>query len=147
MYKPEEIDYELGYENSIPESVRTPLAQALSFLPEDVIDFAIEKCFFACMDEDQLGMHMSTKDFRMNRKSDIITLPARLWSKNKKAIAFAVAHEVAHAYKKHGFRRFEDTDAAVVRRNEKAADSQAIRWLRNHFNGSFKRYTYKEWQL
>lgn len=148
MYTPEEIDYGLGEMSLIiPEYARAPLAIAISYLPEDIIDFVIENCVFVSMDKEFNGMYMTINDFRLENKSGFIFFPAELWSKNKKAIAFIVAHEIAHAYKKHGFKRFEDTDPILNGRRERDADKQAIRWLQPHFKGSFKRYVYKDWQL
>lgn len=147
MYTPEEIDYEIENASIIPENVRAPLVVALSYLPKNIVDFVIESCVFISLDKDCGGMYMGINDFRLKDKRSIIILPETLWFKNKKAIAFTVAHEVAHAYKKHGFKSFKDMDPVLNKRREKDADKQAIRWLRPHFTGSFKRYTYKDWQL
>jgi len=91
--------------------------------------------------------YIATGDFRLKQKQCLIILPNMLWSKNRKTIAFVVAHEVAHAYKKHGFKSFEDSDLVLNGKRERDADKQAILWLRPHFTGSFKECMYKSWQL
>ena len=144
MYTSEEIDYGLDMSLLIPEYARSPLANAISYLPEDIIDFVIEKCFFISMDKECNGIHIAMDDFRFKDKSGLIILSDTLWSRDEKAIAFIIAHEVAHAYKKHGFKSFEDTNPILNNKKEREADEQAILWLKPHFKGSFKRYMYKD---
>ena len=147
MHTLEKIDYELGDTDFIPEYARVPLSTALSYLPEKVIDFVIEKCVFVSLEKDYRGIHLSLSDFRLKSKQNIILLSNVLWFENKKAITFVVAHEVAHAYLRHGFVSINDTNHAVNIKRERSADKQAIQWLQPHFTGSFKRYVYKSWQL
>jgi len=148
MYTPEEIDYEISDTSIVPEYARGPFARALSYLPEDVVDFVIENCVFISLDKSDNGVQIGINDFRLKNKRDIIFLSEMLWFKNKKAIAFVVAHEVAHAYKKHEMKDLiKDTDIALNQKREKDADKQATIWLRPHFTGSLKRYMYKDWQL
>ncbi len=148
MYTSEEIDYELDDTCLIvPEHARTPLVKALSYLPEEIIDFVVENCVFVSLDKETRGMYMTINDFRLESKTGFIFFPAELWSKDEEAIAFVVAHEVAHAYKGHGFKSFEDTEATINGSREKDADKQAIEWLKPHFKGSFEKYIYKDWQL
>ncbi|HAJ44433.1 MAG: hypothetical protein UV53_C0006G0026 [Candidatus Azambacteria bacterium GW2011_GWE1_42_9] len=147
MRTPEEIDYELLDKCLISEDARAPLSRALSYLPNVVIDFVIENCVFISPGKDDRGIYIATGDFRLKQKQCLIILPNMLWSKNRKTIAFVVAHEVAHAYKKHGFKSFEDSDLVLNGKRERDADKQAILWLRPHFTGSFKECMYKSWQL
>ncbi len=147
MYTPEEIDYGLGDTGFVSEEARFPLAKALSYLPDKVVDFVFESCVFVSLDKECRGMHIGVNDFRLKKKQGIIILSDSIWSTNEKAIAFTIAHEVAHAYKRHGRRRLEDSNPILCRRREKAADKQATRWLSSHFAGSFDRYKYKSWQL
>lgn len=147
MYTPEQIDYELIDNCFISNQARVPLMMALSYLPEDIIDFVIESCVFVSLGKDDRGEHIATDDFRLKDKLGLIIFPDELWSKNKKRIAFVVAHEVAHAYKKHGFKSIEDTDPGLNLNKEREADAQALQWLQPHFSGSFKSCLYKDWQL
>ncbi len=147
MYTPSQINYEITDNCFIPEYAASPLTTALSYLPEKIIDFVIESCVFISLGKEDRGEHIATDDFRFNGKKGLIILPDWLWSKDKKMMAFVVAHEVAHAYKKHGFRSFEDMDGALNIKREKATDKQAILWLSPHFKGSFEKYKYKKWQL
>ncbi len=143
----EKIDYELDNTSIIPEEMRYPLARAVSYLPENIIDFVIENYFFICMDKDDRGIYIAKNDFRLENKQGIIILPATLWLEDKQRIAFVIAHEVAHAYKKHGFISNEDTDHILNTKREREADKQAVKWLKPHFKGSFRKYLYKDWQL
>lgn len=147
MYTPEKIAYELDDMMIISERVRVCLIKSLSYLPEKVVDFVIENCTFICLEEKDKGIHIDTNDFRFKNKRGLIILSDKLWSKEIKEIAFVIAHEVAHAYKNHGFKSFNDTDVTLNKKREKAADKQAILWLRSQFTGSFKKYEYKDWQL
>jgi len=72
MHTLEKIDYELGDTDFIPEYARVPLSTALSYLPEKVIDFVIEKCVFVSLEKDYRGIHLSLSDFRLKSKQNII---------------------------------------------------------------------------
>ncbi|MFA6273654.1 MAG: M48 family metalloprotease [Candidatus Paceibacterota bacterium] len=148
MYTPKDIDYEINEINFIPEYARNSLATALSYLPEKIVDFVIKNCVFISLDKGDRGEHIAKNDFRLKKKHNLIIISKKLWfNKDKKMIAFVIAHEVAHAYKKHGFKSFDDTDIALNAKRERTADNQAIKWMSPHFKGSFKKYMYKKWQL
>ncbi|MCR4334756.1 MAG: hypothetical protein NUV47_03470 [Patescibacteria group bacterium] len=151
MYTQREVTNEMDcvyFKDFISEENINPLAKALSYLPENIVDFVIEKCVFISLDKKDRGEYIARNDFRLKGKRGLIILSNSLWSKSEKRIAFAIAHEVAHVYKRHGFRRIEDTEDGVLNtKMERDADNQAILWLKPYFPGSFKRYLYKDWQL
>lgn len=148
LYTPEAIDYSLGNPDSVPEHARLPLAKALSLLPHDVIDYITENYIFITEDEKGGGSHWLLDDipFRIKIKGDpkrgftdydksrvgFILLNTDFWNKKPMEINFTIAHEVAHAFKKHINPLNFDNFARAIEQ-ELEADKQAVEWLSKHY--------------
>ena len=64
-------------------------------------------------------------------KIGFILLNNNLWLKEPEKIAFTIAHEVAHAFKRHHLEKFPNNDERI--KQEKEADRLAMKWLSEHY--------------
>ena len=103
----------------------------LAYLPKEIVDFVEEKCAILTIDDDdrEYASHWDLDSFVFKNKTCLIILNANIWKKKGPSLVMAVAHEVAHAYLRHKIRVPENQWL----RNERAADKQAIAWLKPHW--------------
>jgi len=135
LYSPERIDYSLGVaKDLIPEYARNPLAEALSFLPENVIDFVTEKIIFISILDNVDGLYYPFNHPFFKNRVGFILFPNNLWERSIIEVAFTVAHEIAHAFKEWDIQSWEDLENTKRSfKNEKAADKLAVEWLSKNF--------------
>jgi len=132
MYTSEMIDDRLHIQRYlIPQHARLPLAEALSLLPKVVVDFVFKSCTFISEKAD--GSCHSLDCIFFKDMKYIILLNPSLWRKSSIKIAFAIAHEVAHAFKGHSVRNVGDMNVKKSRRWEKEANNLTIKWLSRHY--------------
>ena len=123
FYTPEAIDYRIDGSNElIPDRARGRLAESLSLLPREVIDFIVDNYVFLSSHAD--GWTLSRRDSRFKGKRGFILLHPGLWKKDMKTIAHTIAHESAHAFKNLG----------ASPEQEVQADMLAVEWLSIHFD-------------
>jgi hypothetical protein len=126
LYTPESIFNRFDFEGGeIPEHALKKFVKAISLLPHDIIDYAINYCSFI----GEISENSSYWDFDigyLKGKNGIIILNSNLWSRKDICINFLIAHEMAHAINrdKHIFDSWGP---------EKRADRLAIKWLSKHY--------------
>lgn len=121
MYSPEHIQYRIAGYYELPYDAELLLFPALSKLPPDIIDFAIESLFFLTSTSEGSG----ARTFLItNKYQAIVHFHPLFWQRQGNDVEDGVAHEVAHAYLKHRF----DTDNEN-KDIEKDADKLASKWL------------------
>lgn len=124
LYTSEALDYSFDL-SSIPEKFRAPLAKALALLPHHVIDFLLKNTVFITPDISEKGSYWHLADGLFKKRLGIVILNPPLWENSSMQIAFTIAHESAHAYKRHSQKLdFKDQLA-----QEDEADKLAIKWL------------------
>lgn len=141
FYSFDMVVYQLDDMDTIAYSAKGRLCEALMLLPRDVVDFLADKCTFICQDpSSDFAEYFSFENMAFKKrtaegesKTGFIPINPMLWNKKKIQIDFAIAHEVAHAYLGHKKATLEDTESAVGRAQEVAADDQAIKWLKQHY--------------
>lgn len=147
-YSPEMIDYNMEYSETIPYYARFPLSKALSLLPHKVIDYIVENYIFISEDKDEKGCHWTFDCIWFKNRVGFILLATNLWDKEIIQIDFTIAHEVAHAWKKHKILNLEDTEVKKGIKREKEADKLAVEWLKKYYNvKSLKIFCYKRSQF
>lgn len=149
LYTPEMIHYRINDAlEMIPEKEQVKLCRALSLLPYEVIDLAINDYVFISMHKEIDGQYFSFKNIWFKGKKGFILLNQNLWNKAKKKMEFTVAHELAHAYKGHLVIKAEDTELKASRKREKGADRLAVKWLSRHYKKEdLMKYCYSEKEL
>ena len=112
----ENIHYRLDLQTSF--ELTSQIVKTVSKLPEDVIDFVIEKIQFI---EGKASMF---------HDSDIEKPFIVILRKNNSF--FTIAHEIAHAYLRHHteFSVNAEHNRQHIENNEKEANKQARKWLR-----------------
>ena len=134
LYTPEMILYELnGSLDLIPDHAEMLLGKSLSLLPKNVIDFIVGNYVFISQEEDEDGTHYAFDNIFFKDKIGFILLNNNLWRKKPIEIAFTIAHEVAHAFKRHTIKDFKDVDLDKGIKIEKEADRLALKWLNKHY--------------
>ncbi len=115
----------------------------MELLLAGVIDFVIENCTFISMKEGKEGAYYAFDHYALKGRTGFILLNSTLWDRSEMAIAFAIAHEVAHAYKGYSVSMDNSTrEAFIVRETE--ADELAVRWLSKHYEEeSLRALTYE----
>ena len=148
------IDDELNNTGLIPDYASGKLAEAISCLPEEIIDFIFESQVFLTLDNKTTAEQWFFDDFRFSGKKGFILLSDSLWDKEPIQIAFIIAHEVAHAFKNHNFNSYKNIDSGDIdgiedtKKREKEAGGLATLWLRPHFNlEDLKKLKYKDCQF
>lgn len=129
-YSLDDINYNLDDAILVPEYARIPLLEALSLLPREVIDFITEHCYFITQGEELDGSYHDFRSFH-EETTGFILIPKNLWKEEQIRIAFTIAHEVAHAFKRH---ILSDQDLQCDLKQEKEADRLAVKWLSKHYN-------------
>lgn len=140
-YSIDMVAYQLDDMDTISDSTKSYLFEALSLLPRDVVDFLANEYTFICQDSmvdfaehwTFDAMAFKKRGSENESKTGFILINPILWGTKKIQITFSIAHEVAHAYLGHKKATMEDTEPTVGRAQEVAADSQAIKWLKRHY--------------
>ena len=127
-YSPESINSRLDTgRDLIPDEAKESLSNALSLLPEKVIDFVIDNCIFISICLKCLYFPFDHPFFK--DEIGFILLDTYIWGTSKSKRDFAIAHEVAHAYSKHKIKSSKEE----MDKQEEEADILAIKWLSEHY--------------
>jgi Zn-dependent peptidase ImmA (M78 family) len=133
-YTPEEIDYLLDKSrDSIPDYARSLLAESLALLPTKVIDFIIDKYVFISLEDKSDAETFPFNHFYFRKKAGFILIGGKVWKKSFLHIAFTIAHEAAHAFKKHTVKNVVHGMPEEATKREKEANGLAVEWLSKHF--------------
>ena len=120
-YTPDQIKYDMAGYYELSYDAELFFFPALSKLPHDIIDFAIESLFFLTSTSKGSG----ARTFLItNKYQAIVHFHPLFWERPGNDVEDGVAHEIAHAYLKHRF----DTDNEN-KEIEKEADKLASKWL------------------
>lgn len=122
MYSPEQIKYRIADYCELSYEAEILFFSALSKLPYDIIDFAVERIFFLTSPPEGSG----ARTFLISNKYKIIILFQPLfWQGTDNDVENGIAHEIAHAYLKHRFDKPCETNNM-----DKEADDLASKWLK-----------------
>jgi len=130
FHTPEMIDYMFNSAELVPPYARGLLSNSLVLLPEEIIDFIVENYVFISRDEEECGSQWTFNSVHFKDKKGFILLATKIWKKKSIEIAFIIAHEVAHAFKKH------KTGVIALKqgtKQEKEANRLAVKWLSKHY--------------
>jgi hypothetical protein len=133
-YSPREIiallDEKGGGRLSFSKEYGRILFNALSKLPRDVAEWAVEKLVFLSSLEDYSAYAINLEELAGRGKIGIVVLCDDLKRQSEHQQSFVIAHEIAHAKLKHST-AFPDLHAAseCELRDEEAADRLANEWL------------------
>lgn len=138
LYSPEMVDYSLDTARDLlPEYARYQLAYSLSLLPEDIIDFVCDNLIFMSEEKKTQGGYYSFNNIFFKNRKGFILIHDSQWrkkgDKNHIQITFLIAHEVAHAFKNHEIRTFDDMTLEKGKKWEIEADMLAVEWLSKHY--------------
>lgn len=106
------------------------LFNALSKLPRDVVEWAVEKLVFLSSLEDYNAYALNLEELAGRGKTGIVVLCDDLKCQPEKLQSFVIAHEIAHAKLRHST-AFPDLHSVreCEQRDEEAADRLANAWL------------------
>lgn len=128
-YSAESVSYALNMSGLLNEQA----ADALRYLPKEVVDFVAEKCALLEVGGDWNGdgdsaSHWNLNDDIFKEKERLIIFDARIWREDPLRYTVIVTHEVAHAFLGHEIK----TDGRDLKQ-EKAADMWTVKCLSIHW--------------
>jgi len=106
--------------------MKMAVCEAISRFPDEVIEFATEKCWFVSNTSEYWAFSISGK--HLSNKYLIFLTPA-LFEKLHEFVLETIAHEIAHAYLKHKSPVLDDlTDIEAIDQEADAAKFLAKKW-------------------
>lgn len=135
MYAPDSIFFRMGTSlELIPQIARFQVAESLSLLGKDIVDFIVDRYVFIGQDRDEIGSQFSFGHPYFLGKSGFILLSSELWRRRPIEKALVIAHEVAHAVIHNKYVR--DKRNVFIKRleMEKEANRLAIKWLSKRYS-------------
>ena len=119
-----------GGSMSFDQDYGSILFRALSQLPKEVVDWAVEKVVFISSLDFYRAYTLSLKELVKKNKTSLIMLCESLRHAPREEQAFDIAHEIAHAKLRHVTIFFDKkTMKESESKDEKEADDLARNWL------------------
>ena len=106
--------------------MRRYVCQTLSLMPEDVIEFITENCWFMASMEDAYAFTFTGSDLR---DKHLIFLSDDLLSQDENQIRYTISHEIGHVMLGHRNSVFTKQSKDEINLQEREADSFARRFV------------------
>ncbi len=106
--------------------MKTYVCETLSLMPENVIDFITQNCWFFASMEDAWAFTFTGNDLN---NQHLIFLSDELLFQNTQQIRYTIAHEIGHVILGHRNSVLEKQSKEEIRIQEKKADEFANKYL------------------
>lgn len=126
---PEWCDYLFGGANSVSEEFRIILAQSLSRLPKEIVDWTVANVNFISSSEEFYALAFPKKQLRSIPFKGFVFLSEDLKKASKEKQITTIAHEIAHMRLNHKSFLWSNITEEENEKQEIEADEQAKRWL------------------
>lgn len=102
------------------------VCETLSKMPQEIIDFITENCWFFASMEDAWAFTFTGKDLK---EKHLIFLSDDLLNQDPEQIGYSIAHEIGHVVLGHRNSILERQTREEIRQQEKEADIFARRFI------------------
>lgn len=102
------------------------VSQTLSKMPNDIIKYVINNCWFMASMEDAWAFTFTGNDLK---DQHLIFLSDELLNQNDKQINFTIAHEIGHVILGHRNSVFVNQTKSEIKNQEKEADLFANKYI------------------
>lgn len=109
-----------------PSIMKEHVCQTLALMPREIINQITGSCWFVSAFEDAWGFTFTGNDFA---NQHLIFLSEDLLRQERRQIQFTIAHEIGHVILKHRNSVFVNQTQSEIRRQERAADSFAKKYV------------------
>lgn len=106
--------------------MKSMVCKTLVRMPDKVIRFITQKCWFFASMEDAWGFTFTGNDLKDNH---LIFLSDELLMEDEAQIFYTIAHEIGHVILGHRNSILIKQDKTKIKRQEKEADEFARRWI------------------
>lgn len=127
-FTPTKIKKEFKYRLLVNKKAAEIICKTLLLLPNEMIDFVTNHCWFVGSMDDSWGLTLKAKD--LNKKDYLIFLSDELLSEPVNQIKFTILHELGHVILKHKNSIGIIQSKNEIKKQEKEADEFANLYIK-----------------